>query len=450
MEHLAKVLLPENADVKLVAKLCLLVSQQCKAQNKSVQMATLRSFVRLLHSTYLLYIQYSTSLPSALWAAYNTTFASQFKETDIWGEDMSAKVKVLLSGTGEALLIPDYTSAIKESQEHVLTPSRKLQAEAVLACVACNMPVLLEGPAAVGKTSLVSYLAKNQKNPKKLERVNNTDTTSIQDYLGSYLPMGNIFVFQEGALYRAMKNGWWFLSDEFNLAEPAVLNLLFPLLEGKGLIQIPGTDKTVHAHPDFRFFATQNDAKYASRHQLPTSLRNRFLEVQVNDFPIKELPSIIEHRQEPGQPWVASVPGDKLALIYHALKDTPYRITMREIIKWVRRQALLPHLSWPLSGMSLLCNRYLSDSDGMRTLLSQFEKIWGPTPRGSEVVVEQKDSAVIFREGTTSVTLPGYQLSNSYLWGGGRSPPDSLLRVLVKIAFASFRYYFRVYTIVRH
>jgi midasin (ATPase involved in ribosome maturation) len=94
-----------------------------------------------------------------------------------------------------------------------------------------------------------------------------------------------------------MEKGWWFLADEFNLADPVVMCMLFPLLEGKGCIQVPGTDKIVRAAPGFRFFATQNDASYAGRHQLPVSLRNRFLEVQVGEFSETELPEIIFKRK---------------------------------------------------------------------------------------------------------------------------------------------------------
>ena len=104
-------------------------------------------------------------------------------------------------------------------------------------------------------------------------------------------------MFKKGALFRAMECGSWFLADEFNLADPVVMSMLFPLLEGKGRIQVPGSDKVVVAAPTFRFFATQNDAKYASRHALPVSLRNRFLEVQVDEFPESELPTIIFRRK---------------------------------------------------------------------------------------------------------------------------------------------------------
>ncbi|CAF4377794.1 unnamed protein product, partial [Rotaria sordida] len=125
---------------------------------------------------------------------------------------------------------PKFTDWIHESTEHILTESRLNYANAVLGAVACNIPLLLEGPAAVGKTALISYLCKHMKPQTlnntsnttiQLERVNNTDTTTIQDYLGTFLPVNDSFTFQKGALYRAMENGWWFLADEFNLADPS-------------------------------------------------------------------------------------------------------------------------------------------------------------------------------------------------------------------------------------
>ena len=69
------------------------------------------------------------------------------------------------------------------ASEYVMTDTRRRYAESVLACVRCNRPVLLEGPAAAGTTTLITALARSQ-HDARVERVNNTDTTSIQDYLG--------------------------------------------------------------------------------------------------------------------------------------------------------------------------------------------------------------------------------------------------------------------------
>ncbi|CAF3905224.1 unnamed protein product, partial [Rotaria sp. Silwood1] len=79
------------------------------------------------------------------------------------------------------------------------TPTRYEAAKRLCASIICSRPVLLEGPAATGKTSLIEYLA--QCNGKILYRVNNTKGTTVQDYFGSYMPNGE---FLNGALSRAM------------------------------------------------------------------------------------------------------------------------------------------------------------------------------------------------------------------------------------------------------
>eukprot|EP00775_Hariotina_reticulata_P003371 gene3371-3646_t len=186
------------------------------------------------------------------------------------------------------------------SREHVLSGSRQAVAQAVAAAIACNMPVLLEGPAAVGKTSLVTALARHMPQPPVLERVNNTESTGLQDYIGSYLPAGDgTFTFHEGPLLRCARRGHWLLLDELNLADPCVLSVLCPLLEGATSLSVPGTDLVLPVHPGLRLFATQNSAKYANRHRLPVSIRSRFLEVQVCDFTEQELFEIISRRDLP-------------------------------------------------------------------------------------------------------------------------------------------------------
>ena len=87
----------------------------------------------------------------------------------------------------------------------------------------------------------------------KLERVNNSDTATIQDYYGSWLPVSKKHcAFQKGVLYRCLEDGGWLLADELNLAPPAVVSMLAPVLEGSRVVSIPGTDRCVNVHPEFR------------------------------------------------------------------------------------------------------------------------------------------------------------------------------------------------------
>jgi len=85
------------------------------------------------------------------------------------------------------------------------------------------MPVLLEGPSVVGKTALIEFLSRRILKDKVVKTpqlsVNNSVSTTVQDYLDSYLPSdkGDFHFSGEGALVKAMRYGYWFLADEFNL-----------------------------------------------------------------------------------------------------------------------------------------------------------------------------------------------------------------------------------------
>jgi hypothetical protein len=61
---------------------------------------------------------------------------------------------------------------------HILTPSRRAHAEALMACMTCKLPVLLEGPAAVGKTSLVAAVCSAHQ--LTLLRISNSESTTLQ------------------------------------------------------------------------------------------------------------------------------------------------------------------------------------------------------------------------------------------------------------------------------
>ena len=49
-----------------------------------------------------------------------------------------------------------------------------------------------------------------------------------------------------------MASGAWFLSDEFNLSQPAVMAMLTPLLEGASSITDPVSGLVITAQPGFR------------------------------------------------------------------------------------------------------------------------------------------------------------------------------------------------------
>lgn len=58
-------------------------------------------------------------------------------------------------------------------------------------------------------------------------RINNHEHTDLQEYVGSYVPDGNgRFVFAEGPLVKAARNGYWVILDELNLAPTDVIEAL--------------------------------------------------------------------------------------------------------------------------------------------------------------------------------------------------------------------------------
>lgn len=67
----------------------------------------------------------------------------------------------------------------------------------------------------------------------------------------------------QGVLVRAVREGWWLLLDEVNLAPPEALERVAGLLEGaRGSITLAerGDTRAVPRHPDFRLMAAMNPA----------------------------------------------------------------------------------------------------------------------------------------------------------------------------------------------
>ncbi|TRY63986.1 hypothetical protein TCAL_02073 [Tigriopus californicus] len=159
-----------------------------------------------------------------------------------------------------------------------------------------EFPVLIQGETSVGKTSLISYLAKASGN--HCVRINNHEHTDIQEYVGSYgADASGAFVFNEGALAKAMREGHWVILDELNLASTEILEALNRVLDDNRELFIPETQTVIKAHKLFRVFATQNPAgTYGGRKVLSRAFRNRFVELHFDELPNPELEVIIEKK----------------------------------------------------------------------------------------------------------------------------------------------------------
>uniref|UniRef100_A0A0R3RTL0 Midasin n=1 Tax=Elaeophora elaphi TaxID=1147741 RepID=A0A0R3RTL0_9BILA len=164
-----------------------------------------------------------------------------------------------------------------------------------LARVVCSgkFPVLLEGETSCGKTAMVMHLAKITGNT--IIRINNHEHTDLQEYIGSYVPDGNgRFVFVEGPLVKAARNGHWIILDELNLAPTDVIEALNRLLDDNRELFISETNTVVKADPQFRLFATQNPVcTYAGRKRLSRALLNRFVILRFDQLPYNELAQMV-------------------------------------------------------------------------------------------------------------------------------------------------------------
>lgn len=82
------------------------------------------------------------------------------------------------------------------------------------------------------------------------------------------------FVWQDGVLTKAVRNGYCIILEEINFARPGVLGKLNSLLDENRQIDLP-TGEVLVAHPNFRIIATCNVA-YEGTNRFNRALVNRF------------------------------------------------------------------------------------------------------------------------------------------------------------------------------
>ncbi|KAG7014001.1 Midasin [Cucurbita argyrosperma subsp. argyrosperma] len=329
----------------------------------------------------------------------------------------------------DAYLSPKKDTCPGLSESYVLTKSVKEHLRNLARAVLIKRyPVLLQGPTSSGKTSLVKYLAAITGH--EFVRINNHEHTDLQEYLGTYLTdsSGNL-VFQEGMLVKAVRNGYWIVLDELNLAPSDVLEALNRLLDDNRELFVPELRETIQAHPDFMLFATQNPPTfYGGRKMLSRAFRNRFVEIHVDEIPEDELSTIVEKRCEIPQNYAKKMVDvmKELQLFRQSSKVFSGKhgfITPRDLFRWAYRfkEFGCSYEDLARDGYYLLAERLRNpvEKSVVQGVLEKILRVKLPTddlfnldPNGVEFSFRMNDGALISR------ILPNITLTKSMrrLW----------------------------------
>lgn len=234
---------------------------------------------------------------------------------------------------------------VEQQAHYIITPfiERNLL-NLVRAISTRRFPVLLQGPTSSGKTSMIEYLARLSGN--KFVRINNHEHTDLQEYLGTYIsgPDGRL-QYQEGVLIHALREGYWVVLDELNLAPTDVLEALNRLLDDNRELLIPETQQVVRPHENFMLFATQNPPRmYGGRKILSRAFRNRFLELHFDDIPDDELETILRERSQIAPSFCTRIVAvyKKLSILRQSERLFEQKnsfATLRDLFRWALRDA---------------------------------------------------------------------------------------------------------------
>ena len=135
----------------------------------------------------------------------------------------------------------------------------------------------------------------------------------------------------------------------------------------------------------------------------------------------------------------------QLAELYLKLKPLPCAITLREIIKIVRRHELFRRNGTAASWWDVTLSFLMARMDGAppatrEKVVSTIKLIEGwvnvESPFNWEVSIAHSDKGVRFREGPLSLVIPDARLSDCAVWSSERPPPKRLQRKLVQLVFA--------------
>ncbi|KAG8629056.1 hypothetical protein KVT40_002921 [Elsinoe batatas] len=232
-----------------------------------------------------------------------------------------------------------------DNAEFLSTPTIACNAVRVARALKLTKPILLEGAPGVGKTTLVSDMARCARVP--LTRINLSEQTDLMDLFGSDVPIEGdglaTFAWRDAPFLRAMKRGEWVLLDEMNLASQSILEGLNACLDHRGEVYIPELNQTFHRHPDFKLFAAQNPHHQGGgRKGLPASFVNRFTVVYAEVLRQQDLLTLCQQTSEDIDVGTVTKVVDLIEKVNEGLQagsigsaGSPWELNLRDSKRWL-------------------------------------------------------------------------------------------------------------------
>ena len=178
--------------------------------------------------------------------------------------------------------------------EIVLTPTSRRNLQKILPPLLHGQNLLLIGDAGVGKNALLYYINSLRSCPTI--RYSFNEDTLPEDLVGAYRidPLTKNFVWSDGPLAQAIRQGASFVADEVNLSSPELLKRFYSIFTERALELLEGDASRITAHDGFNFVATQNPPQgFAGRKELPREIRKYFSCIYIDPYSMEEQAEIL-------------------------------------------------------------------------------------------------------------------------------------------------------------